>query len=164
MKPHASLSQSLQKLTTPLGHAFQNLSRRDQIALLILAMFLLFFVVGVGGWTLHIKANQAQKKYDDTMADVFWLRSQAGNINPNQTQQVSQADAIKQILSQSGIVNAQVVENGNTIQVAFSHAQASVITNIFNQFEQQGIRIQQLQINQPALDKLEVQSALSINS
>ena len=165
MKPHASLSQSLQKLTTPLGHAFQNLSRRDQIALLILAMFLLFFVVGVGGWTLHSKANQAQKKYDDTMADVFWLRSQAGNINPNQTQtqQVSQADAIKQILSQSGIVNAQVVENGNTIQVAFSHAQASVITNIFNQFEQQGIRIQQLQINQPALDKLEVQSVLSIN-
>ena len=163
MKPHASLSQSLQKLTTPLGHAFQNLSRRDQIALMILAIFLLFFVVGVGGWTLHSKANLAQKKYDDTMADVFWLRSQAGNINPNQTQQVSQADAIKQILSQSGIVNAQVVENGNTIQVAFSHAQASVITNIFNQFEQQGIRIQQLQINQPAVDKLEVQSVLSIN-
>lgn len=99
MKPHASLSQSLQKLTTPLGHAFQNLSRRDQIALLILAMFLLFFVVGVGGWTLHSKANQARKKYDDTMADVFWLRSQAGNINPNQTQQVSQADAIKQYLA-----------------------------------------------------------------
>ncbi|MFO1382487.1 MAG: hypothetical protein U1E92_02675 [Moraxella osloensis] len=65
--------------------------------------------------------------------------------------------------SQSGIGNAQVVENGNSIQVAFSHAQASVITNIFNQFEQQGIRIQQLQINQPALDKLEVQSVLSIN-
>ncbi|MGD4317376.1 type II secretion system protein GspM [Xanthomonas citri pv. citri] len=151
MKPHPSLSQSLQKLTTPLGHAFQNLSRRDQIALLILAIFLLFFVVGVGGWTLHSKANQAQKKYDDTMADVFWLRSQAGNINPNQTQQVSQADAIKQILSQSGIVNAQVVENGNTIQVAFSHAQASVITNILNQFEQ------------PAVDKLEVQSVLSIH-
>ena len=126
-------------------------------------MFLLFFVVGVGGWTLHSKANQAQKKYDDTMADVFWLRSQAGNINPNQTQQVSQADAIKQILTQSGIVNAQVVENGNTIQVAFSHPQASVITNILNQFEQQGIRIQQLQINQPAVDKLEVQSVLSIH-
>ncbi|MFO1383593.1 MAG: hypothetical protein U1E91_01120 [Moraxella sp.] len=86
-----------------------------------------------------------------------------GNINPNQTQQVSQADAIKQILTQSGIGNAQVVENGNSIQVAFSHAQASAITNIFNQFEQQGIRIQQLQINQPALDKLEVQSVLSIN-
>lgn len=62
MKPHASLSQSLQKLTTSLGDAFQNLSRRDQMALLILAIFLLFFVVGVGGSTLHSKANQAQKK------------------------------------------------------------------------------------------------------
>lgn len=162
MKPHPSLSQSLQKLTTPLGHAFQNLSRRDQIALLILAIFLLFlWLVSVVGRC--IAKPTKHKKYDDTMADVFWLRSQAGNINPNQTQPVSQADAIKQILSQSGIVNAQVVENGNTIQVAFSHAQASVITNIFNQFEQQGIRIQQLQINQPALDKLEVQSVLSIN-
>lgn len=163
MKPHASLSQSLQKLTTSLGDAFQNLSRRDQMALLILAIFLLFL------WSVSVVRRciakpTKHKKYDDTMADVFWLRSQAGNINPNQTQQVNQADAIKQILIQSGIVNAQVVENGNTIQVAFSHAQASVITNIFNQFEQQGIRIQQLQINQPALDKLEVQSVLSINS
>ena len=51
MKPHPSLSQSLQKLTTPLGHAFQNLSRRDQIALLILAKSLdkLFDSVSLGG-------------------------------------------------------------------------------------------------------------------
>lgn len=55
-----------------------------------------------------------------------------------------------------------MVENGNSIQVAFSHSQTGVITNIFNQFEQQGIHIQQLQINQPTLDKLEVQSVLSV--
>lgn len=161
MKPLYSLTQTMQKITSPLGLAFQNLSRRDQLALLILALFLVFFVVGVGGWTLHSKANAAQKNYDDTMADVFWLRSQAGNINPNQAQNISKVDAIKQILTQSGIANAQVVDNGNSVQVAFSHSQAGVITNILNQVEQQGISIEQLQINQPSLDKLEVQSVLA---
>lgn len=157
-----SLTFSMQKFTSPMGIAFQRLSRRDQLALLILALFLVVFVVGVGGWTLHSKANMAQKNYDAAMADVFWLRSQAGNINPNQSQNISKVDAIKQVLSQSGIVNAQVVENGNSVQVAFSHSQSGVVTNIFNQFEQQGISIQQLQINQPSLDKLEVQSVLAV--
>lgn len=157
-----SLTFSTQKLTSPMTDAFQRLSRRDQLALLMLALFLVSFGVGVGGWTLHSNANLAKKNYDTTMADVFWLRSQAGNINPNQSQAMSKVDAINQILTQSGIINAQVVENGNSIQVAFSHSQTGVITNIFNQFEQQGIHIQQLQINQPTLDKLEVQSVLSV--
>ena len=83
MARFTALSQRWQQAASPLAQAFANLSRRDQIALLGLLGFLLVFAVGFGGWTLHEKANTSQKAYDSTLADVFWLRSQAGNINTN---------------------------------------------------------------------------------
>lgn len=156
----SKFNQSWQQGTQPLLQAFANLSKRDQVALLALGAFLLIFGVGFGGWTLHEKANASKKAYDTTLADVFWLRSQAGNINPNQAQSANKADTIRQILTQSGI-NAQVVENPDGIQVSFSHNQASIVSNVFAQLSQQGIAINQLQMNQPTPDKLEVQAVLA---
>lgn len=151
-----------QHTTSPMAQAFNNLSRRDQFALLGLTAFLLLFGFGFGGYVLHQKANASQKAYDSTLADVFWLRSQAGNIatsNGQASPNASKADTVRQILAQSG-VTAQVVENGENIQLAFSHPQAAVVSNVFNQLTGQGVGIVQLQINQPSLDKVEVQAVL----
>lgn len=140
--------------------AFNNLARRDQIALMILAAFLLVFGLGFGGWTLHQKAQKAQKEYDAAVAELFWLRSQAGNISPTQTQTLPPVETVKQIMAQAGIT-AQVVETAGKIQLGFAHAQASVISNVMGQLSQQGFSIEQLQVNQPAMDKLEVQAVVS---
>lgn len=155
-----ALQAGWQKRTEPLAQAFNRLGKRDQLALLALLAFLLMFGVGFGGWALHKKANASQKAYDTTLADIFWLRSQAGNINPNQAQTANKADTVRQVLTQSGIT-AQVVENQDTIQVSFSHTQASVVSNVFSQLVQQGLTINQLQITQPTPDKLEVQAVLA---
>ena len=162
MARFTALSQRWQQAASPLAQAFANLSRRDQIALLGLLGFLLVFAVGFGGWTLHEKANTSQKAYDSTLADVFWLRSQAGNINTNQTTQVataSKGDLVRQVFAQSGITGT-VVDNNGSVQVSFSHSQAAVVSNVFNQLTQQGIVIEQLQINQPSIELLEVQAVL----
>lgn len=157
-----SFNQTWQKTTEPMAQAFNNLSRRDQFALLGLMAFLLLFGFGFGGYVLHQKANASQKAYDNTLADVFWLRSQAGNIAPSRgqaTPNASKADTVRQIVAQSG-VTAQVVENGENVQLAFSHPQSAVVNNIFNQLTTQGLTIVQLQINQPSIDKVEVQAVL----
>lgn len=155
------LSNSMDSAVAPLIQRFARLSRRDQLALSILMAFLLLFTFGFGGWTLHQKANARQKDYDKTLADIFWLRSQAGNINQNQSAQLAnKSDAVRQSLTQLGI-QAQVVENNGAIQVSFSHPQPAVVNNVFNQFTQQGLTIRQLQINQPSVDKLEVQALLN---
>lgn len=146
--------------STPMTQKFAQLPRRDQMALLGLAVFLVLFVFGFGGWELHQKANTAQKNYNQATNDLFWLRSQSANINPNQSQSTTTADSVRQVLAQSG-VNAQVSENGDTIQVNFSHSQGAVINNVFNQISQQGFTIKQLQINQATPQNLEVQSVLS---
>ena len=99
----------------------------------------------------YIAKPTKHKKYDDTMADVFGYAVKRQHQSQPITGQSN--DAIKQMLINQVLSMRRVVENGNTIQDCFCHAQANVITNIFNQFEQQGIHCQQLQINPPA-DKL----------
>lgn len=139
---------------------FNQLARRDQLALLFLAGFLVIFGLGFGGWSLHEKAQKMQKEYDTAVADLFWLRSQAGNISPTQAQTLPAIETVKQILVQAGIT-AQVVETAGKIQLSFSHSQAGVISNVMGQLAQQGFTIEQLQINQPVVNKLEVQAVVS---
>lgn len=141
---------------------FHTLPKRDKFALTFLAIFLILFAFGYSGWLLHEKANKSQKSYDETISNIFWLRSQANNIQTSPNQNTNSIDNIRQILAQSGI-NGQVLENGNQIQLNFSHNQSSVINNIFNQIQQQGVIIQQLHINQPNLDTLEVQATLNLS-
>lgn len=158
--PVTQVSQRWQRASAPLTQFFARLSRRDQLALVGLAGFLLLFALGFGGWTLHEKANASQKAYTNTVADVFWLRSQAGNITTAQSAPTgNHADTIRQVLAQSGIT-ATVVDNNDSVQVSFGHPQAAVVSNVFAQLSQQGITIEQLQINQPTLNQLEVQAVL----
>ncbi|ELA08046.1 hypothetical protein MOMA_05781 [Moraxella macacae 0408225] len=142
-----------------LHEKYNGLAFRDKLALWVLGVFLGFLVFGYGGYSLHQKANASQKAYDAAISDVFWLRSQAGNINPSQNQ-TNPVDSLQQILTQSG-VTGQVAQSGENIQLNFSHSQAIVINNVFNQIQQQGFNIQQLQINQTSPDKLDVQSVVS---
>lgn len=153
------LTQSFENFGKPLQQKFQSLSAKDQFALTALAIFLVVFVLGFGGLELHQKANASQKSYTQATNELFWLRSQAGNINPNQNQATTGSDGVRALLQQSGIT-AQVAENGENIQLNFSHSHAPVINNIFNQITQQGFVIKQLQINQVAPDRLEVQSVI----
>ncbi|WP_019520894.1 type II secretion system protein GspM [Faucicola boevrei] len=143
-----------------LLEGYERLAFRDKLALWVLGGFLGLVVFGYGGYSLHQKANASKKAYDAVMSDVFWLRSQAGNINPNQSQPSNPTENLQQILAQSG-VTGQVAQSGENIQLNFSHSQAIVINNVFNQIQQQGFSIQQLQINQTSPDKLDVQSVLS---
>lgn len=152
-------TQSFENFGKPLQQKFQNLSAKDQFALTALAIFLAVFLLGFGGWELHQKANATQKAYTQATNELFWLRSQAGNINPNQSQNIATADSVRSLLQQSGIT-AQVGETGENIQLNFSHSHAPVVNNIFNQIAQQGFVIKQLQINQITPDRLEVQSVI----
>lgn len=154
------VGQRWQRASAPLTQFFAQLSRRDQLALSGLIGFLCLFALGLGGWSLHEKANASQKAYTNTVADVFWLRSQAGNINTAQSAPMgNHADSVRQVMAQSGIT-ATVVDNNGSIQVSFGHPQAAVVSNVFGQLSQQGITIEQLQINQPTLEQLEVQAVL----
>ena len=148
---------------------WQLLSARDQMALAVLMLFLLLFIGSYGGYSLQQAAKQSKENYQAQVADYFWLRAQAGNIDIRASDEVDQnetatppASRISTALNGAGINDAQVVAMGDTVQLSFSHPSQAVVSTILAQLEQQGWQLTQLSILQDAITKqLQVQATIS---
>lgn len=148
---------------------WQLLSARDRMALTVLTLFLLLFVGGYGGYSLHQAAKQSKENYQAKVADYFWLRAQAGNIDSGASNGVDQnetatppASRISMALNSAGINDAQVVAMGDTVQLSFSHPSQAVVSTTLAQLEQQGWQLTQLSILQDTItQQLQVQATFS---
>ena len=161
-----SLSRPSQTLQ-PMIARWQELSARDRLALSALAIFLLLFIGGYGGYSLHQAAHKNKAIYHEAVADYFWLRSQAGNIDSKAGQSTSAASQnpaadVTQVLTQAGINDANVVAvNGSSVQMSFSHASQAVVASVLAGLQQQGWQYDKLAINQDSTTKvLQVQGVI----
>lgn len=160
---HASRYQEALRLR------WQALSSKDQLALSLLMLFLLVIIGGYGGYSLHMAAKDSKENYQEHVADYFWLRAQAGNIDSsvsadmakNGDASLSPASQINTVLNTAGISDAQVIASGESVQIAFSHdSQASVGRALAN-LEQQGWTLTTLSMQQdPITKRIEVQAAV----
>lgn len=165
------LSQRLSAYQNILYSRWQALSPRDQLALAVLSLFLLLFVGGYGGYSMHQAANKSKDDYHAQVADYFWLRAQAGNIDSNAmnaanttdgSASLSPATSVNELLTNSGIVNAQVVATGEVIQLSFNNASQAVVSAALGKLEQQGWQFTQLSIQQDLTDKsIQVQATIA---
>ena len=147
---------------------WQALSSRDQLALLLLSAFLLLFIGGYGGYSIHQAANNSKSEYQAQVADYFWLRAQAGNIDSNALAAADGADVIpaassvNALLTNSGIVDAQVIANGDTVQLSFNNPSQAVVSAALGKLEQQGWQFTQLSMQQDLLTKaIQVQATVT---
>ena len=147
---------------------WQVLSSRDQLALLLLSAFLLLFIGGYGGYSIHQAANNSKSEYQEQVADYFWLRAQAGNIDSNALAAADGADVIpaassvNALLTNSGIVDAQVIANGDTVQLSFNNPSQAVVSAALGKLEQQGWQFTQLSMQQDLLTKaIQVQATVT---
>ena len=147
---------------------WQALSSRDQLALLLLSAFLLLFIGGYGGYSIHQAANNSKSEYQEQVADYFWLRAQAGNIDSNALAAADGADVIpaassvNALLTNSGIVDAQVIANGDTVQLSFNNPSQAVVSAALGKLEQQGWQFTQLSMQQDLLTKaIQVQATVT---
>lgn len=152
-----------------LWSRWQALSPRDQLALSLLTVFLLVFIGGFGGYSLHMAAKDSKAAYQEEVAVYFWLRSQAGNIDGNANVAMDQtgdtalppASQINGVLNNSGINDAQVVATGESIQISFSHDSQAVVSSALANLEQQGWQLTTLTMQQDTTTKrIEVQAAV----
>ena len=150
---------------------WQALSSRDQLALLLLSAFLLLFVGGYGGYSIHQAANHSKSEYQEQVADYFWLRAQAGNIDSNAlvaanttdgAEVIPAANSVNALLTNSGIVDAQVIANGETVQLSFNNPSQAVVSAALGNLEQQGWQFTQLSMQQDLLTKaIQVQATVT---
>ena len=162
------LSTHVNNFQQVLSSRWHALSSRDQLALTVLSMFLLLFVGGYGGYSIHQAANDSKRDYQEQVADYFWLRAQAGNIDSNATNTADDeatmppANSISTLLNDSGIANAQVVATGDAVQLSFNHASQAVVSTALGKLEQQGWQFTQLSIQQDLASKaIQVQATVT---
>ena len=163
------LSARITQYNNVVWTRWQLLSARDQMALAVLTLFLLLFIGGYGGYSLQQAAKKSKENYQTQVADYFWLRAQAGNIDTRAGSDVDQnetaippASRISTALNGAGINDAQVVAMGDTVQLSFSHPSQAVVSTTLAQLEQQGWQLTQLSILQDAITKqLQVQATFS---
>lgn len=167
----SALSARLSGYQSLLATRWQALSARDQLALLSLSVFLLLFVGGYGGYGIHQAANKSKSNYQEQVADYFWLRAQAGNIDSNALNAANLADgaaamppasSVSALLNSSGIADAQVVAAGDAVQLSFTHPSQAVVSSALGKLEQQGWQFTQLSMQQDLVTKaIQVQATVT---
>lgn len=170
-KTHA-FSERMNRYQNMLSTRWQALPPRDRLALAILSIFLLLFVGGYGGYTVHQAAKESKRAYQEQVADYFWLRAQAGNIDRNALSAGSGANGeadmppanrISTLLNNSGITDAQVVATGDSVQLSFIHPSQAVVSTALGKLEQQGWQFTQLSMQQDLTTKaIQVQATITL--
>ena len=165
-----ALSERMTSYQNALWSRWQALSSRDQLALSILIVFLLLFIGGYSSYSVHKAATDNKNNYQQQVADYFWLRSQAGNIDnaalaaTGQDEGSSQppANRVSTVLNGAGIDNAQVVANGEAVQFSFTNPSQALVSAVLAKLEQQGWQFTQLSIQQDLETKqIQVQATIS---
>lgn len=163
------LSTRMERYQHQLSARWQTLSSRDQMALGILMVFLLLFIGGYGGYSVHQAAKISKENYQEQVADYFWLRAQAGNVDTNILNNANDSDAramppasrVNATLNTSGIEHPQVIAAGDSVQLSFNHGSQVVVSAALVKLEQQGWQFTQLSIQQDVVTKqIQVQATL----
>lgn len=153
----SALSVRMNSYQNMLETRWQALSPRDQIALGALLVFLLLFVGGYGGYSVHQAAKKSKADYQEQVADYFLLRAQAGNIDSSALNAANAsggdaamppASSVSALLNASGINNAQVVAAGDAVQLSFNHPSQAVVSAALGKLEQQGWQFTRLSMQQ----------------
>jgi type II secretory pathway component PulM len=161
-------SERLSRYQSTLATRWQALSPRDQLALGVLSLFLLVFLGGYGGYSVNQAAKDSKAQYQQQVADYFWLRTQASNIDTNalnastEGQVVAPATAVNSLLTNAGIANAQVAAVGNTVQLSFTNPSQALISRALGKLSEQGWQVTQLNMQQDINTKqIQVQATLA---
>lgn len=165
------LSSKMTAYQNLLSARWQVLSPRDQAALMLLTAFLLLFIGGYGGYSIHQAATNSKTEYQEQVADYFWLRAQASNIDSNAlaatntsegASEMPAAGRLNALLNSSGVMDAQVIGAGDAVQLSFSHASQAVVSSALGNLEQQGWRFTQLSMQQDLVTKaIQVQATVT---
>lgn len=166
----STLAVRMSSYQNALWSRWQALSPRDQLALTLLSAFLLLFIGGYGGYNIHQASKESKAEYQEQVADYFWLRAQAGNIDTNAMNAANKGDgasmppvnSVSSLLNTSGIQDAQVIAIGNDVQLSFTNASQAVVSAALGKLEQQGWQFTQLSMEQDITTKyIQVQATVT---
>lgn len=150
------INQQIDQAQLMLGR----LPKRDQMALLILAMFLIVFIIGGGGYWLHHKAEVAKNNADEQRQLLLWMRGQAPHLQASSGSAQPLATMIQDAAAQQGLTVTQS-ETAGRIMVTARHQSFAVLGTWLTRLAQSGVQIDQLDIEQQVGGILQLQVTLT---
>ena len=161
-------SERLSRYQSTLTTRWQALPPRDQLALGVLSLFLLVFLGGYGSYSVNQAAKDSKAQYQQQVADYFWLRAQASNIDTNALNAstdgaaVAPATAVSSLLTGAGITNPQVAAVGDTVQLSFANPSQALVSSALSKLSEEGWQITQLNMQQDInTNQIQVQATLA---
>lgn len=156
------LQNPLSNMMQPLQQALDRLPSRDRKALLLLSLFLLVLLFGLGLWSASRAAQQATQAATDARELLVWMRAQAPNIRQGGGVQPLLTDLVQQSAAQQGLI---LTQNGNdqALQIATKHESFAVLGSWLSRLAEQGVQIRQLDIRQQSDGQLQLQATLSLS-
>ncbi|MFA9204092.1 MAG: type II secretion system protein GspM [Flavobacteriales bacterium] len=150
----------LPNLMQPLQQALDRLPSRDRKALLLLSVFVLLLLFGLGLWSTHRAAQNATQAATDARELLVWMRAQAPNIRQGGAAQPLLTELVQQSAAQQGLI---LTQNGDdqSLQVATKHDSFAVLGSWLSRLAEQGVQIRQLDIRQESDGALQLQATLS---
>ncbi len=156
----SSFVLSMNAKLAQLRASFEQLPKRDQLALQILGGFLAIFIVFGGGYWLHHKAEVTKDNADKARQLLVWMRGQAPHLQATTGVAQPFSTIIQEAAAQQGLTVTQTETSGR-IAVSTSHQSFAVLGSWLTRLAQSGIQIDQLDIEQQAGGVLQLQATLT---
>jgi|GEM_PF-2684331 len=152
--------QNITSKMRELEEGYQQLPPRDQLALTILGVFLGLLIVVGGGYWLHHHALLAQERADEERQTLLWMRGQAPMLHASSDQSQPLSAIVQSSAAQQGLM-VTTTDAAGRLSVTTSHQSFAVLGNWLTRLAQQGVQIDQLDVEQQPGGILQLQALLS---
>ncbi len=136
------------------------LPKRDQMALVVLSVFLVVSMIGGGGYWLHHTAGVTKEKADQQRQLLLWMRGQAPYLQATSGPVQPLATIVQEAAAQQGITITQT-ETAGRLMVTADHQSFSVLGTWLTNLAQSGIQVDTLVVEQQVGGILQLKATLT---
>lgn len=121
-------------------------SPRDRFLVIFLAVFVVLLSLGSALWSMHVAAENQQKRLNELKDLVVWMQGNVVTMKPADDLAMTTAEKIQRVAQQQNLSVASQ-QAGEQLQIVAQHENYAILANLLTQMAQMGISIEKLELN-----------------
>lgn len=129
-----------------IGDYLEKQSPRDRFLVIFLAVFVVLLSLGSALWSMHVAAENQQKRLNELKDLVVWMQGNVVTMKPADDLAMTTAEKIQRVAQQQNLSVASQ-QAGEQLQIVVQHENYAILANLLTQMAQMGISIEKLELN-----------------
>lgn len=129
-----------------IGDYLEKQSPRDRFLVIFLAVFVVLLSLGSALWSMHVAAENQQKRLNELKDLVVWMQGNVVTMKPADDLAMTTAEKIQRVAQQQNLSVASQ-QAGEQLQIIAQHENYAILANLLTQMAQMGISIEKLELN-----------------